>query len=201
MKRASSDPQDSARANRDVPVQSAAAAPGTNGVSPSPINHTHLEGKDAASASASHTSRPSIKEKSPSHDLAHDASITQSVATSQDAQQGTVLGVDGQNVDGTPPKSKTAGARGLAIAFWKTSLKIITHSWLNVLLVFVPLGIITAEVDGIHGGIVFAMNCIAVVPLAGLLAYATESVASEMGDALGALLNVTFGNAVELIIL
>ena len=44
------------------------------------------------------------------------------------------------------------------------------------------------------------MNCIAIIPLAGLLAFATESVAAKMGDALGALLNVTFGNAVELII-
>ncbi|KAH7156355.1 calcium/proton exchanger [Dactylonectria macrodidyma] len=76
----------------------------------------------------------------------------------------------------------------------------ITYSWLNVLLVFVPIGIIVAEIDGIHGGIVFGMNAIAIIPLAGLLAFATESVALEMGDALGALLNVTFGNAVELII-
>ncbi|KAG5965813.1 hypothetical protein E4U57_003590 [Claviceps arundinis] len=81
-------------------------------------------------------------------------------------------------------------------SFWL----IATHSWLNVLLVFVPIGIVVANVKGVHGGIVFAMNCIAVVPLAGLLSHATESVASKMGDSLGALLNVTFGNAVELII-
>ncbi|PHH68902.1 hypothetical protein CDD83_5890 [Cordyceps sp. RAO-2017] len=77
---------------------------------------------------------------------------------------------------------------------------VVTYSWLNVLLVFVPIGIIVANVRGVHGGIVFAMNCIAVIPLAGLLSHATESVASNMGDSLGALLNVTFGNAVELII-
>ena len=45
------------------------------------------------------------------------------------------------------------------------------------------------------------MNAVAIVPLAGLLAHATESVASEMGDTIGSLMNVTFGNAVELIIL
>ncbi|KAK7397592.1 hypothetical protein QQX98_013037 [Neonectria punicea] len=76
----------------------------------------------------------------------------------------------------------------------------VTCSWLNVLLIFVPVGIVVAEIDGIHGGIVFGMNAVAIIPLAGLLAFATESVALEMGDALGALLNVTFGNAVELII-
>jgi hypothetical protein len=77
----------------------------------------------------------------------------------------------------------------------------VTYSWLNVLLIFVPVGIAVSQVDGIHGGVVFAMNAIAIIPLAGLLAFATESVARKMGDALGALLNVTFGNAVELIIL
>lgn len=49
-------------------------------------------------------------------------------------------------------------------------------------------------------GVVFAMNAIAIVPLAGLLSHATESVASRTGDTVGALINVTFGNAVELII-
>lgn len=76
-----------------------------------------------------------------------------------------------------------------------------TYSWLNVLLVFFPIGIVVVNVGGIHGGVVFAMNCIAVIPLAGLLSHATESVVRNMGDSLGALLNVTFGNAVELIFL
>ncbi|KAL8698100.1 MAG: hypothetical protein Q9224_002007, partial [Gallowayella concinna] len=44
------------------------------------------------------------------------------------------------------------------------------------------------------------MNAIAIIPLAGMLAFATESVAHRLGDTLGALLNVSFGNAVELII-
>jgi calcium/proton exchanger cax len=70
-----------------------------------------------------------------------------------------------------------------------------------MLLVFVPAGIATAQIPGVHGGVVFALNCLAVIPLAGMLAHATEAVAADMGDALGALMNVTFGNAVELIIL
>ena len=73
------------------------------------------------------------------------------------------------------------------------------HSWVNVLLIFVPIGII-AEGVGLSPGIIFGMNAIAIIPLAGLLAYATESVAIRLGDTLGALLNVSFGNAVELII-
>lgn len=97
---------------------------------------------------------------------------------------------DGQN------QKKRTFTQEFRRSFWL----VMTHSWFNVLLVFVPLGIILANINGINSGIVFAMNCIAVIPLAGLLAFATESVASKMGDALGALLNVTFGNAVELII-
>lgn len=73
------------------------------------------------------------------------------------------------------------------------------HSWVNVLLIFVPIGIVV-EAIGLSAGIVFGMNAVAIVPLAGLLAYATESVAARLGDTLGALLNVSFGNAVELII-
>jgi Ca2+:H+ antiporter len=74
------------------------------------------------------------------------------------------------------------------------------HSYVNVLLVFVPIGI-AANFAHLRPEIVFAMNAIAIVPLAGLLTYATESVAKRLGDTLGALLNVSFGNAVELIIL
>ncbi|KAF4451063.1 hypothetical protein F53441_5885 [Fusarium austroafricanum] len=82
----------------------------------------------------------------------------------------------------------------------RTFIISIFHSWLNILLIFVPVGIAVSQVNGISGGIVFGLNAIAIIPLAGLLAFATESVARKMGDALGALLNVTFGNAVELII-
>lgn len=97
--------------------------------------------------------------------------------------------------DGNQKKKRTF-VEELRRSFWLVA----TYSWLNVLLIFVPIGIVVANISGVHGGIIFAMNCIAVIPLAGLLSHATESVASKMGDSLGALLNVTFGNAVELII-
>ena len=84
--------------------------------------------------------------------------------------------------------------------FYTVLKEILLYSWINVLLVFVPLGI-AVKAAGINPNVVFALNAIAIVPLAGLLGHATESVASEMGDTIGALMNVTFGNAVELIIL
>jgi len=80
----------------------------------------------------------------------------------------------------------------------------ILHSWINVLLVFVPIGIAVNFVP-IPGNakptVVFALNAVAIIPLAGLLAHATEAVASSLGDTWASLLNVSFGNAVELIIL
>ncbi|KAH8883633.1 hypothetical protein GQ53DRAFT_771594 [Thozetella sp. PMI_491] len=92
-----------------------------------------------------------------------------------------------------PPRNVLAGA-------YDTGKKVLLHSKLNLLLVFVPVGIAVAQVSGLNPGIIFAMNAIAIIPLAGLLSHATESVACKLGDSLGALLNVTFGNAVELII-
>lgn len=88
----------------------------------------------------------------------------------------------------------------ILIRFYEACKEILFSSWLNVLLVFVPVGI-AIQVAGVNKSIVFAINAIAIIPLAGLLSHATESVASDLGDTIGALMNITFGNAVELIIL
>lgn len=85
------------------------------------------------------------------------------------------------------------------LRFFKHTKDALTHSYINILLVFVPIGI-AAKVAHLKPVIVFSMNAIAIIPLAGLLAHATEVVAARVGDALGALLNVSFGNAVELIL-
>ncbi|KAL9620466.1 MAG: hypothetical protein Q9160_005051 [Pyrenula sp. 1 TL-2023] len=91
--------------------------------------------------------------------------------------------------------------------FWNVAKTIILSSWINWLLLFVPVGIglgALGKAKGEHSPVsptvVFAMNAIAIIPLASLLCLATESVASKLGDTWGALMNVTFGNAVELII-
>lgn len=90
----------------------------------------------------------------------------------------------------------------LFVRLGRTTKKILLHSKINLLLVFVPVGIVVAQFpDTLSPGLIFAMNAIAIIPLAGLLSHATESVARKLGDTIGALLNVTFGNAVELIIL
>jgi Ca2+:H+ antiporter len=84
--------------------------------------------------------------------------------------------------------------------FWLTFKAIMLSSYINLLLVFVPVGI-ASKAANLQPGVIFGMNAVAIIPLAGLLSHATESVAKRMGDTIGALMNVTFGNAVELIIL
>ncbi|KAL8381345.1 hypothetical protein RB595_005555 [Gaeumannomyces hyphopodioides] len=81
---------------------------------------------------------------------------------------------------------------------------IMVSSYVNALLVFVPVGIAigSARNSGaaVGPGLVFGMNSVAIIPLANLLSFATETMAARRGPAVGALMNVTFGNAVELII-
>ncbi|KAL9108478.1 MAG: hypothetical protein Q9187_008285 [Circinaria calcarea] len=99
----------------------------------------------------------------------------------------------------TPAAIEGEGKPNIAIRLYQTTKEILTSSIINILLIFVPIGI-AINFAGVNPTIVFALNAIAIIPLASLLSHATESVASTMGDTIGALLNVTFGNAVELII-
>jgi len=75
----------------------------------------------------------------------------------------------------------------------------LTSNYVNVLLVFVPLGIVSRLV-GWNPTTTFTLNFFAIMPLASLLTFATEELAATMGETLGGLLNATFGNAVELIV-
>ncbi|KAK2937115.1 NCX, central ion-binding domain superfamily [Fusarium oxysporum f. sp. vasinfectum] len=113
---------------------------------------------------------------------------------SQAARPGSVIETPNKAEEPSQENPNPTSKLNRFFAEVKRSVKIsIFHSWLNILLIFVPVGIAVSQVDGINGGIVFGLNAVAIIPLAGLLAYATESVARKMGDALGALLNVTFG--------
>ncbi|KAF2273622.1 uncharacterized protein EI97DRAFT_383142, partial [Westerdykella ornata] len=72
-------------------------------------------------------------------------------------------------------------------------------NWSNILLVFVPAGILAPRL-GCSDTVVFVLNCIAIVPLADVLCRATGAVSSHLGETTGALLNVTMGNATEVFI-
>ena len=127
--------------------------------------------------------------------------------TDTDHQVASVVDEKGEGTQSSPigitaPKDKAP----LVNRFLRDVKRIIFSSWVNWLLIFVPVGIILgiivdwAHVDVVSPSAVFAINAVAIIPLASLLSFATESVAIKLGDTVGALLNVTFGNAVELII-
>ncbi|KAI9723157.1 MAG: hypothetical protein M1828_004260 [Chrysothrix sp. TS-e1954] len=84
-----------------------------------------------------------------------------------------------------------------------SQMKATIGSWVNILLICVPLGIAlnyALDDQRTHRIIVFVINFLAIVPLAGILSYATEELAMRVGETLGGLLNASFGNAVELIV-
>jgi Ca2+:H+ antiporter len=82
----------------------------------------------------------------------------------------------------------------------KSSLKdlLIEHG-LDALLIFIPLA---AILHYTHGAPLwtFIVSGLAIIPLAGWMGKATESLAERLGAGIGGLLNATFGNAAEMII-
>ena len=70
---------------------------------------------------------------------------------------------------------------------------------LYVLLLAFPVAIISKTL-GWGAGWVFALSAAGVIPLAGLIGEATESLASHTGPKIGGLINASLGNAAELII-
>ncbi|UKZ79889.1 hypothetical protein TrVFT333_007652 [Trichoderma virens FT-333] len=76
---------------------------------------------------------------------------------------------------------------------------VLCTSWLNLLLVFVPIGYVAYFVN-INSTLIFIFNALAIVPLSSLLTDVTEKIASDAGDTVGAILNISLGNLVELIL-
>jgi Ca2+:H+ antiporter len=77
--------------------------------------------------------------------------------------------------------------------------RMLTGSWLNVLLLAVPGSLFLRWQSGVSLW-VFGAAAVALIPAAGLIGTATEHLARRSGPTLGGFLNATFGNAAELII-
>ena len=69
----------------------------------------------------------------------------------------------------------------------------------NWLLAFVPITL-ALEYAHVPAPLIFLSAALAIVPIAAAIVHATEHLATHTGDAVGGLLNATFGNAPELII-
>jgi Ca2+:H+ antiporter len=79
-------------------------------------------------------------------------------------------------------------------------LKEVRHNPMLWLLVCVPAVFAVEKLKPEAHTLLFILSVLAIVPLAGLLSHATESVAAKTGDAVGGLLNATLGNLTELVI-
>jgi Ca2+:H+ antiporter len=79
------------------------------------------------------------------------------------------------------------------------SVKLSKSSAIYVLLIFAP---IAAALEVVHADhlVLFLVSAIALIPLAKLIGDSTEHLATHYGPTVGSLLNVTFGNAAEIII-
>lgn len=111
--------------------------------------------------------------------------------------------VRGQTVTQEPQshdKAHNASEIGKSAALIKSLDSMLLSSWMNILLIFVPIGLATYLARTAPAA-VFVTNAIAIIPLSALLTTATERIAQDAGDTIGALLNISLGNLVELIIL
>jgi Ca2+:H+ antiporter len=87
------------------------------------------------------------------------------------------------------PRSPGPGRRRLPSA----------DSWPYLLSPLIPAAVIV-DLAGVSGTVVFFVSAIALIPPAAMMGRATEELAERSGNVVGGLLNVTFGNAPELII-
>lgn len=73
-------------------------------------------------------------------------------------------------------------------------------SYFNILLFALPFAFWSYYAEW-SAELVFACNFVAMIPLASLLGQSTECCATHLGDIAGGLLNATFGNAVEIVVM
>lgn len=81
-----------------------------------------------------------------------------------------------------------------------TSFRNFIRKPMNWLLLFIPVTVGLEHLAHVRAPILFFMAALAIVPIAAQIVQATEQIATRTGDAVGGLLNATFGNAPELII-
>jgi Ca2+:H+ antiporter len=84
--------------------------------------------------------------------------------------------------------------RGGSIGFLLTA-----QGWPYLLTPFIPAAVVL-EVGHASASVIFFVAALGIVPTAALMGLATEELAARSGPGVGGLLNVTFGNAPELII-
>lgn len=98
-----------------------------------------------------------------------------------------------------PPTSPPSYASAFTSEFRHALKATIRLGSSNILLICVPLGLMGGS-WGWPPAVIFALNFLAMLPLASILTFATEQLAAVVGSVAGGLINATFGNAVEMIV-
>jgi hypothetical protein len=115
------------------------------------------------------------------------------------AQQPTLQGADTVQVGNSAVR---AGSATPPLSRWNSYREgwtILSRGHVNVLLVFVPAGIVSGAL-GLPAEVVFWLNFLAVVPLALLITMAVLRLSAEAGPVRGGLLRAILGNTVEMIV-
>ncbi|HEX5984731.1 MAG TPA: calcium/proton exchanger [Solirubrobacterales bacterium] len=73
------------------------------------------------------------------------------------------------------------------------------HGWPYLLTPLIPVAVVL-ELTHASATVIFAISALGIIPTAALMGRATEELAAKSGPGIGGFLNVTFGNAPELII-
>lgn len=82
----------------------------------------------------------------------------------------------------------------------QTPLRSFLRRPINWLLIFIPITVALEHLAHVSGTVLFFMAALSILPIAAQIVGATEQLSTRTGDAVGGLLNATFGNAPELII-
>ncbi|KAG0673578.1 hypothetical protein C6P40_002808, partial [Pichia californica] len=116
------------------------------------------------------------------------------------SSENTALLAANFNDDANNTRSNNQHHQSVFNSFYKNSKTTFQSSPVNWLLLFVPIGIL-CEKFNLGPVAIFITNFFAIIPLASLLAYATEELGESIhNDSIAGLLNATFGNAVEVIV-
>lgn len=137
----------------------------------------------------------------------------QAVMATEDAVYDTFGGGEetalvGNSADESLPQNERQSSNDLApapaakqehISFLTSAYVLMTDTWMNILLIFVIPAL------GCYYGsgpdyLTFILSVIALAPLAERLSFVTEQVCIHTNDTAAGLMNVTFGNATELIV-
>jgi Ca2+:H+ antiporter len=110
-------------------------------------------------------------------------------------------GPDGQADQGVdlPPNGQSQPSRRSSWYLDHATRAPLCSSYMNVLLVFVPIGVAAGNL-GWAVVTVFFLNFLAIIPLAPVIAFSTAELSASVGRVLGGLLKSTLGNAVETIV-